>query len=456
MVKTKSRAKYFTLTVISLIFLWPLPQAVAKQESIISTYEITPVLATIELVEGIELVNPLYTIDSKVHSDGFMIEFTVKSDFGTFHPKSPTLLTTTLVEIAALEELGKFSKSDLFLEGFERTGKEIGKEIKTLATEPVKTVKGAGAGIGRFFNRTYRATKTGVQKIGDKALEQDGNVQIPSQNDSKIPGESGAGEDSSPGKNFADASAAMVGNTTINILGYSEQRRQIAKQLDVDPYTTNKVLSEKLDEVAWAAFSGSLGIKAIKMVVPASMVLSATTTLTDWVWDISPGDLRVLNETALLSLGVSQEDIDLLLRHRWYTLTLQGRFVRAMEKLDGVENITELVDLALTVRSLDQARFVVEAIELLLHYHVHEEPIAEIKLNTTVTGISKSGTRIIPTPLDYVSWTKALDKFSNRKEFVEGISCVYLRGRLSPIAKTSLSNKGWQVREDVLSVTTKD
>ena len=92
-------------------------------------------------------------------SDGFLVEFTVKSDFGTFHPKSPTLLTTTLVEIAALEELDKVSKSDVFLDVLERSGKEIGKEIKTLATEPVKTVKGVGAGIGRFFNRTYRATK---------------------------------------------------------------------------------------------------------------------------------------------------------------------------------------------------------------------------------------------------------------------------------------------------------
>lgn len=450
MVERKKQIIKTTLTVLLLFSLCPLLQAVAGEKTAVANYEMPPVLVTTELVEGIELENRLYTIDPKVQSDGFLLEFTVKSDFGTFYPKSPALLTTTLIEIAALEELDKVSNSDVFLDGLERSGKEIGKEIKTLATEPVKTVKGMGAGIGRFFNRTYRATKTGVQKIGDKVSDQDENDLVQPTEVSKLPGEPSSFESSSAETNLAEASVTMAGNTTINILGYNEQRRHIAKQLQVDPYTTNKILSEKLDEVTWAAFAGGLGVKAVKMVIPASMVLSATTTLTDWVWDVSPGDLRVYNETTLLSLGVSQDDIDFLLRHRWYNLTLQGRLVQAMQKLDGVENLPELVDLALTARSVDQARFVVEAIELLLHYHVQVEPVAEIVIHTTVTGITKTGKRIIPTPLDYVSWTKKLDSFSNRKELADGKSLVYLRGKLSPIAKENLTEKEWQVREGVL------
>jgi len=148
-----------------------------------------------------------------------------------------------------------------------------------VVTEPVATVKGIGAGIGRFFQRTYRTTKTGVQKLGDKAFEQESEKQASAKPGSKLPGAVLEENGSSSETNLAVAGLKMTGNIVVNVLGYSEQRRQLAKQLRVDPYTTNKVLAEKLDEVAWAAFAGGLGVRALKMTVPASMALSVTTTL---------------------------------------------------------------------------------------------------------------------------------------------------------------------------------
>ncbi len=132
MVERKKQIIKITLTALLLFSLCPLFQAVAGEKTAVANYEMAPVLVTTELVEGIELENRLYTIDPKVLSDGFLLEFTVKSDFGTFYPKSPALLSTTLVEIAALEELDKVSNSDVFLDGLERSGKEIGKEIKSI------------------------------------------------------------------------------------------------------------------------------------------------------------------------------------------------------------------------------------------------------------------------------------------------------------------------------------
>ncbi len=84
----------------------------------------------------------------------------------------------------------------------------------------------------------------------------------------------------------------------------------------MDPYTTNKMLADKLDDVSWAAFAGGLGITALKMAAPASMVISVGTKSSSWVWDTPPGDLKVFIEETLLGMEVDQESVDLFLRHR--------------------------------------------------------------------------------------------------------------------------------------------
>lgn len=412
-------------------------------------YESPAILDSADLLNGIPLKGELYQIDREVPTDGFLMKFTVQSDFGTFHLQSPEMVKTLLIEIAAINQLEEVSKSEVFIDGLEKSGKEIGREVTTLVTEPVKTIKGAGSGIGRFFQRTYRTTKTGVQKLGDKVPEEGQVNQVSSDSTSKLPGAAPKDGKESLDSDLAEASMKVTGNTVINIFGYSDQRRQLAKQLQVDPYSTNKVLADKLDEVAWAAFAGGLGVTAIKMAIPASMVLSVSTTLTGWVWDVPPGDLRVFNESALLTIGVSQESVDNFLKNRWYTLTLQGRLVRALVALEDVKNRPEVIALALTVSAEDQARFVTESVEMLGDYHEKSVSITKVDINTTVIGQSKEGSIIIPTPLDYVSWTKKLDSFISRAEFQNRKRLILVRGRFSEVAKKKLIQKQWLVNENI-------
>ncbi|MDM8556628.1 hypothetical protein QUF75_18025 [Desulfococcaceae bacterium HSG7] len=433
----------------SLVSLLLAPQAGLAQSG--SVYEIPPVLDAAELLKGEPLTGEHFVVDRRVPTDGFLMTFTVQSEFGVFHPRSPDLLAVTLVEIAALVQLEKIYKSELFVKGFKKSGKEIGQELKTVVTKPVQTVKGIGAGVGRFFQRTYRTTKTGVQKLGDKAFEQEPEEQASANPGSKLPGAVPKENGSVSETNLAVAGLKMTGNTVVNILGYSEQRRQLAKQLRVDPYTTNKVLAEKLDEVAWAAFAGGLGVRAIKMAVPASMALSVTTTLSDWTWDVPVGDLKVFNENKLLAMGVDQGTVDRFLRHRWHTITMQGRLVRALDRIGEAENRPEVIALALTVTSDGQARFVTEAVEMLAHFHEQIAPLIRLEVHTSVIGRKKQGGIVIPAPLDYVSWTKQLDRFTSRNELKDSKPILYLRGRLSVAARKELGGKGWRISENVLN-----
>jgi hypothetical protein len=73
-----------------------------------------------------------------------------------------------------------------------------------------------------------------------------------------------------------------VGDVTITALGFEQVRRQLAKQLGADPYTTNPVLAQKLTDVAWVAFSARLGVNTLMSVaVPGSTLISLTSITSD-------------------------------------------------------------------------------------------------------------------------------------------------------------------------------
>src|SRR5262249_59867103 len=115
------------------------------------------------------------------------------------------------------------------------------------------------------------------------------------------------------GGTTADKTAAVtkrVGSVTADVLGYEQERRALAKRLGVDPYTTNHVLSEKMNDLAWVAFSGRLGLNTVvAVVVPFSMVISATTITNDMVWDMKPADLLQLDEKKLRDMGISEDRV---------------------------------------------------------------------------------------------------------------------------------------------------
>ena len=74
------------------------------------------------------------------------------------------------------------------------------------------------------------------------------------------------------------------------------------------------LLKKALDDVAWAAFAGGLGVDLLATQVPGGRLVQATSTLSDWIYTKPPGDLKVWMEKSLKDMGVDQETIDLFLR----------------------------------------------------------------------------------------------------------------------------------------------
>jgi hypothetical protein len=118
--------------------------------------------------------------------------------------------------------------------------------------------------------------------------------------------------------------ASGAGKATKDILGYEQEHRELAKKLDVDPYTTNPVLAPLLDEIATVAFTAHVGVNvAMSVAVPGSIAITGTTMVSNWVWDTPRADLIVRNKNKLKALGVPDATINAFTNNIAFPLSVQ-------------------------------------------------------------------------------------------------------------------------------------
>ncbi len=406
-------------------------------------YESPPTLSAADVAKSSLLKGPHYRVDPQVNTDGFLTRFTIYSDYGAFAAVGPGMLDLRVREIAALADLQKVEQSSEFQSGAKAAANKTIDGIKHFVDEPTETLKGVPEGVGRFFQRTYRSAKTGVQKLGD-VQEGRATGAPPSGPGANLPGgvsrDAGAG-----GQDVYSAGAKAAGDAALNALGFDDARRRLAKRLGVDPYTTNRPLAKKLDDVAWGGFAGDLGVDVLTALIPGGTLVATSTRLSNWVWDMPPGDLRLHIEKSLLAMGVGRDDVDLLLRHRWYPLSLQAALVLAMEELKGLAGHLDVMPLALTVASEEQARYLVQTLRMTARYHETVKPLEALVVLGTVAARAKDGEVVIAAPVDHLAWTVALDRFTANEELAASKRSVHLAGRLTDRADAELRGRGWAV-----------
>jgi hypothetical protein len=432
------------LTVFGMVMISPVGPARGAGNG----FETPPLLKASQLLPADLLKGPRYQVAEDVPTDGFLVRFTILSDFGTFIARSPEMAQVRIKEIDAMNRLEKVSKSDAFMEGLKASGRQFGQQVGQLIDQPVETVKGIPAGVGRFFERVGRGAKTGYQKLGDMKEQEKQTARPPAGPGSRLPGEPEPTQTQGPKMTVEEATLRMTGKVTADAFGYDDQRRRIARELQVDPYSTNPVLTKMLDDIASAAFAGGLGISAFKAVVPAGMVISTTTTLSNWVWDIPPGDLKVQNERALKAMGISQDQVDLFFRQPYFTLTLQTRLVKALERLSKTTGRPSIMPVATTVLSFDQARFVVEAMEMLAGYNEKIAPIKSMEKDVPFAGRTRSGTLLVAGPVNLLSWNEKINRFASRPDLKAKERVLWIRGQATPLARKELVRLGWTLREN--------
>ncbi|HSC70197.1 MAG TPA: hypothetical protein VLH58_02520 [Candidatus Methylomirabilis sp.] len=386
--------------------------------------ETPPVLSAKQFLPPQLLAGPRFRVDEQVPTSDLVARFTLRSDFGAFEAHGVEMLRVRVAELAAIEQLEATSKTGTFLKAAGSAAARPVQSASNIIMSPVETAKGIPGGVSRFYDRL----KMGGQHIAEAA--------------------------SDSGKSDEEKAAEVsrrVGSVSVDVLGYDDERRALAKSLHVDPYTTNPVLAEKLTDVAWVAFSGRLGVNTlVSVAVPGSMALSATSITNDMVWDTKPADLLKRHAETLAAMGVADKDTRALLKNQWYSLTVLTVFMNGLERLPGATGRPEVVTLAAGAASEDDAQFFTGVVQMLARYQETTGPIVRLVARGTVIGYNRTGAVVVPAPVDYLSWTQRIGNFARRTDLKAKERSVWLSGRISPRAKQEFEALGWEVHEEAL------
>lgn len=406
-----------TKGVIAAVLLVTGSHAAASAQTV---YEAQPVLRVSELAPASLLSGPRFKVDERVPTTEFLARFTIRSDFGVVEAHGREMLATRVAEVGALEQLANVGKSEEFLKAAGKAAARPVEAAANIVVNPAETVQGLPGAAGRLWDRV----EFGTRRMKEAASE--------------------------PGKSTEDKAAEVtkrVGSVSVDVLGYDEERRTLAKRLGVDPYTTNPLLAEKLTDVAWVAFSGRLAAVAI----PFGMALTAASVTNELVWDMAPADLIKLNEKKLLDMGASDQQAQALLRNPWYSLTVLTSLVTGLESLGRLPGRDQVVAFAATATSEDQARLINGAVQMLARYHATVEPLAQLAAPGPVIGRDRDGSLVVAAPLDYVAWTERMSLFARRSELQAKRRLAWITGDFSPRAKQELEAAGWTLRAGVES-----
>ena len=384
-------------------------------------YEAEPVLRAADLVGSEILRGPRYTVDSRVPVKGFLYRFTIRSDFGTFDAHGIHMLQTRVREIHALGQLEDMSKTKEFATA---AGNALARPVTStvnMLVNPVETITGLPDGVGRLFDRI----ELGGEKVYQAAT---------------APGASGS-------EQVADVSK-RVGGIAVTALGYEKERRDLAKGLGVDPYTTNPVLAKKLDDMAWVAFSGRFGIQAAtSAVMPYSMVMSAVTITNTTVYDTPAADLLNRAKATFVATGASDAAVTALMKNPQYSLSVLAALAQGCQRLQGVDGVASVVGFAAIARTQDETRGVTATVNMLARHHESAEPITRVSAPGPIVGRTARGKLVLPAPVDYVAWTERVARLAGREDLRTPTRSVWLSGRMSPHAARESRARGWAVDE---------
>jgi hypothetical protein len=391
-------------------------------------FETAPVLAGAELAPAAMLKGPLHTVAEPITLEGFFGRFVIESKFGNFSVLGVNMLAVRVNELRAIEALQEVESSQAFQDSLVRAASAPIQFVQSAVTNPVGTVENVGQGLGNVLGRVGFLARSGAQSVADST---------------------GSASPAVSGLPSAPAGEAIPSAFTGDPFGYNKARRDWARQLNIDPYTSNPVLRPLLDNASAASFAGSFAINtAIGAVsMGANLVVGFDTDVRDAVWNQPAVDLARQNEARLLAMGVSGRTTRDFLRNRWFTPSLQTAMVAALAKMGGIAGMESVVQVASQVQGETFVRFLVESVRMLGQYQGKDARLTKLRMSGIVpVGIADDGTLVIAAAIDCAWWDKTAAEFAQRKELKAKRRVLLVTGIASNRAQQEFAKAGWTLR----------
>ena len=358
-----------------------------------------------------------YRIGDKVQSDGFMFTYTVESEFGKFRPTGDYALQKLLNEIQVIAALQEISRTEAFAKSVVHAAKSPLRFGEGLITDPVDTVTGIPRGLFSIFENVGEAVTS----------EQD-------------PSEDGRAKQ-----------ALLV----------SSWKRDYCSKYDCDVYSSNTVLQEELNRIAWAAAIGGLTVSGATTVASGGAVMVFSTVrmgdqLNEALRAEPPSRLRIINEEKLQGMGVPEDLIAKFLDHPAFTPRHDTLIVAALSNLQGVKGRDKYIELCLRAQDEIGANYFQNIAEIMVGYHTKVARLTEI---VPLLGISaataSNGRTLVPVAWDFGVYEKAVAQRMDyaAQEFARrGLPTqfdVWTTGRVSAKLKAEAARRGFTVVENI-------
>jgi hypothetical protein len=360
---------------------------------------------------------PHFRVQDRVAADGYMLRFTVTSDYGTFPVTGEYGLRKLIKEIQAIAALKKVSKGEAFVKGVSGKAQETVEFGTNLVADPGRTLASVPQGVAKLFDNIA----TGLQKPRDPRRD-------------------------------------TVGQQLLNV---SDAKRKIAYDLGVDVYSSNRVLQNELDGLSKAQALGSLGVSAAipyggGTMVGISRMSQTAGDVNRLLRDESPSGLRNINERKLQAMGVDRSLTERFLNSTQLSPRHKTVIVACLERLSGTRGREAFINFALQAVDESSANFMQNMAEILAAYQQTVSPIQEITAPGVIMARATNGTVLIPFPLDYGVWTVRAERVV--KNTLAGYKRdrrsparfeFWVTGTVSPLARRQLEAQGIKVVEHV-------
>jgi hypothetical protein len=380
-------------------------------------YETGAAMRAADLLPAKVITGPHYTIKDKVRSDGFMLTYSVDSDYGAFTVTGDSALQKLLNEIQVIAQLKEISQTEAFAHSLGEAAKSPFRFAKGLITDPVDTVSGVPKGLFAIFENA----------------------------DESVSEEHDPSEDS----------------RTKQILQVSSWKRDYCAKLGCDVYSSNQVLQEELNRIGWAAAVGGLSVSGATMVASGGAVMVFSTARTSDQLNAvlraePPARLRIINEQKLTAMGVPDGLIQKFLDHPAFTPRHDTLIVDALTRLSGVKGRDRFIQLCLKAQDEVGANYFQNVAEIMVGYHTKVAKLKEIVPMLGIgAAVAANGHILVPLAWDYGVYEEAVAKRMDyaTKEFKKrglGNSFdVWTTGRSSKRLKKEAAARGYQITENI-------
>ncbi len=354
---------------------------------------------------------PHYVLGSTVITVDYLNRYTATSDYGHFDVSSDTKLRRLVREIAAIAELKKVEDTDAFAGAAAQAGKSVYRSAKNLIDDPVATLSAIPDGLGSIFGRVTEQTR----RSGKSQYED---------------------------------------STAKEVLAVSSYKRDYAAKLGVDAYSSNAVLQEELNRVAWASAAGNLSLGALSVATGAVALQVASNVRTleqarNIVEATPPSEVSRRNREQLQRMKVPAATINGLLGNPVLSPRHQTVIVAAVAALGNIPGRADFLADASQADTEDAAFLFQQMAELLAGYSASVAPVRRIVIVANIPiAVVGQGKGVVLLPVDRLLWTERnadiAQTVARNLPKSRGVKAteVWITGDASPRAKTSLAKLG--------------